>query len=729
MAGNVRRAALPRATAATITALTTDQIADTENLGVTQPFQRKTFNALGRRWLFYADGTSSALVPGMYFTSSADGGATWRAPTLVRTLDTTGLAIGAAHFDTHFDGTYVHYAVGSAYTGGSGEFVYYRRGLLNADGSITWTAEQAAAQGVGSSVLEVSITVDTTGHPWITYEDFGPAYARIVTSTATNGTWATRSGYPLRLASAVDTVQWWTWVGALASGGIAAMYFTDQPGSTTNGRAIYLRVYDGSSWGSQEIIDYGADKGDGIATNIAAVTDPATGDVWIAYGDSFGNTLAVRRDSGAGLTQYYDGGVTGAMPGLAVGFDSNKLHLIGTDPVAGAVLLHRVLSGGTWNSGGTIVSASSLIHPGGLVISERADGGEFVVAVQYSDGNTREAIETFGVSTAGGPVSTTGTVALFLAATGAAVKAGTAVGAVATTLATSGADDKAAATVGAAAVALAASGADAKAGAVVGAAAVALAASGADAKTSAATGDVATVLTAAGADVKTGSSAGAVALAVDTTDGDSKTGVTVGTEPVALNVTVDAVKIADVLAAVALTLAVQGVDTTDDTKTTTGTVSLAMLVDAVAAKNAAAAGALAVALVSYGDVAKTAALIGSLGLQLNAAGIASAVGGGSKTTLGEVTLALAIVATAARVSPVAGALSALFGVSGAASKTVSTSGMVGLTLGASGVARVISSAAIPQRAYAGRIARAQAGTINGRAQGGAIVRAAGGRIR
>jgi hypothetical protein len=85
------------------------------------PFQRKTFYAKGRFWVFYASGYS------IYYSSSVDG-VNWATPTFVEGLQYNY----GESFDLHFDGTYVHL------TWIYGNELRYKRGTPNSDGTITW---------------------------------------------------------------------------------------------------------------------------------------------------------------------------------------------------------------------------------------------------------------------------------------------------------------------------------------------------------------------------------------------------------------------------------------------------------------------------------------------------------------------------------------------------------------------------------------------------------------
>ena len=138
---------------------------------------RYTFIAAGLVWVFYA-GTSGKMV---YKTSLDDFTAKYEVRNLTSPND---LCI-------YFDGTYFHYA---AYSGG---FIYYRRGLPNADATVTWSADEQdtgvsfwyPAQEYTGNVL---LYVDPNGHAIITYTWVSSyfAYGYAVRNLNTDGTWS-----------------------------------------------------------------------------------------------------------------------------------------------------------------------------------------------------------------------------------------------------------------------------------------------------------------------------------------------------------------------------------------------------------------------------------------------------------------------------------------------------------------------------------------------------------
>jgi hypothetical protein len=141
------------------------------------PFQRKTFYANGRFWVFYSDGTN------IVYKTSTDG-MTWSEATTVRA------GAYGYYFSVWFDGTYVHYAVGRSSVG---EALFYRRGTPNADGTITWstTAEEVAGEAV-SDVYYYRRQTWAEGDLWVmdaSYSTTANYTTEIVTGTTAAGSY------------------------------------------------------------------------------------------------------------------------------------------------------------------------------------------------------------------------------------------------------------------------------------------------------------------------------------------------------------------------------------------------------------------------------------------------------------------------------------------------------------------------------------------------------------
>ncbi len=181
------------------------------------PSQRKTFFANGRFWVFYSK--SACLT----YKTSTDG-TNWSAETQIAQCGT------GDHLAIHFDGTYVHYAY--AWNG-----LFYRRGLPNANGTITWSSyNPRVVQFVGGTP---TIAVDSDGYPFISYYT-GASYS-VIKSALNNGTWSTATGFPYSITSSTGVT-----LVPLSSGKIYVLY--------VSGTSLFGQLWNGSSWGNPETI-------------------------------------------------------------------------------------------------------------------------------------------------------------------------------------------------------------------------------------------------------------------------------------------------------------------------------------------------------------------------------------------------------------------------------------------------------------------------------------------
>ena len=196
-------------------------------------FQRKSFYANGRFWVWYSDGTD------LGYKTSTDG-ASWSSFTGVRAC------AQGWRFSVWFNGTYLHYAYHSET---SGDPLLYRRGTPNSDGTVTWSAaEQTAVSGTsGVTLYDPMIAVDGGGYPWIGYQRYnGTYYYPYVTKASTNdGTWTTASGFPYQLSSAASSNDWAVSITPLTNQRVLATYgYVSSP--------VKAKLWSGSAWGDEE---------------------------------------------------------------------------------------------------------------------------------------------------------------------------------------------------------------------------------------------------------------------------------------------------------------------------------------------------------------------------------------------------------------------------------------------------------------------------------------------
>jgi len=161
----------------------------TDSVAFGATVRRNSFFANGRHWIFWFDGTNEVF-------SSSVNGTEWNASTTAVT-DVTEFN----EFALWFDGTYIHYAF-STYVADTD--IFYRRGVPESDGTITWSADQQTvfnASG-GDKVGDPSIAVDTNGRPWIAYKhyDGSDTYPYVTSASTSDGTWETTPGFPDQLS-------------------------------------------------------------------------------------------------------------------------------------------------------------------------------------------------------------------------------------------------------------------------------------------------------------------------------------------------------------------------------------------------------------------------------------------------------------------------------------------------------------------------------------------------
>ncbi|MCK4698293.1 MAG: DUF2341 domain-containing protein [Dehalococcoidia bacterium] len=179
------------------------------------PFLRKTWYANGRHWTFYVDNNQ------FRYMSSTDG-ITWDGPVDIRATggEDDGWQVGT-YLD---DNGYFYYA----YWWVNGVPLVFRRGFLESNGTITWSAaEQTATPVPAFGNYYPSICVDDGGYPWITYSNsyLGGEVEGMVTKSSTNdGTWVTAPNYPAQLVAPIAST---------VTGSIVAM---------TGGQVFVVRV-------------------------------------------------------------------------------------------------------------------------------------------------------------------------------------------------------------------------------------------------------------------------------------------------------------------------------------------------------------------------------------------------------------------------------------------------------------------------------------------------------
>lgn len=240
--------------------------------GIGGPYQRHGFYANGRWWHFYA--TGSQLV----FRSSTDG-ITWSSAT-----NFYASVNGAYSLSVVVDSSnYVH----TAYINGSGgqTIIYYRRGLCNANGTITLGAQQTVYTAAANyNVVDPNIIIDSNGYPWVSYgvyltTDNTQGYGWVKKSSTKNGTWTQEFTQQINTTefTGVSPAVWGA-MAALTNGKVYAV-------AQGNGFRAEGRVYNGSTWSD---VEYATTNNTGSAA-ISLV--PEGDNVHLSYGTYYGKRI------------------------------------------------------------------------------------------------------------------------------------------------------------------------------------------------------------------------------------------------------------------------------------------------------------------------------------------------------------------------------------------------------------------------------------------------------
>jgi hypothetical protein len=202
-------------------------------------FQGKSFRdeIYNYTYQFYCSSTTNIC-----YKSSLDG-ETWGSEYVVRA--------GVGHgFSLWYDGgSYVHYVYAVP---DYGESIYYRRGTLQSGGSISWGTEYTVYNQTDWYPWQPTIAVDSNNYPYVFMSwEKGTTYCRLVIKSANNnGVWSTASGYPMNLTVSDSSVTAGIILPLLSSKMYAIYYKTIE-----ENEYHYGRLYNGSSWQSEELID------------------------------------------------------------------------------------------------------------------------------------------------------------------------------------------------------------------------------------------------------------------------------------------------------------------------------------------------------------------------------------------------------------------------------------------------------------------------------------------
>jgi len=289
--------------------------------------QRKVFFAKNQIWVFYSDGTN------LVYRTSADG-LSWSDPTLFKVGGSSSYVLSLAFNGTHF---------AYAYAPEAGTTLYYRLGQANSDGTITWSTSYEQRPG-SSYTYDVAICFDTQGYPYIAYTtyDGGNYYPKVLKSSERNGIWVTASGFPFSLNTTISSSSWRVSILPLTSGKVYALY-------TDPSRPIFGRLWDGSSWGSEETASssnieagaYHSAVNEGDHVHLVFLKDVSYDIIYVkrTYGTGWGSEVTVQSSVSSK-----------SAPGLSIRTTNNDLYCFWMgSPTANHIYYKRSRSG-TWDT-------------------------------------------------------------------------------------------------------------------------------------------------------------------------------------------------------------------------------------------------------------------------------------------------------------------------------------------------------------------------------------------
>jgi len=201
-----------------------------------------------RWWIFWYGGGGKQV-----YSSSTDG-IYWETPTTLRTGCLGGGGRFYAYYEDHGGVDYVHYQYGDEAEGAD---VYYRRGVCNSDGTITWSdEEQVAVQSAKNLVLAPQgIAITPSGYVFMGYDwrigtgwgDYRRIHCNVTYCTTANGTWITEDGYPKQIDgdySTLGAVELTVWSMGEDGDCYAVMSTSVESGYSAGGYIIQGRMID-----------------------------------------------------------------------------------------------------------------------------------------------------------------------------------------------------------------------------------------------------------------------------------------------------------------------------------------------------------------------------------------------------------------------------------------------------------------------------------------------------
>jgi hypothetical protein len=288
------------------------------------PDGRKNLYATNTKlfFCFWTDNTTR-----LYYSFSSNG-TSWSAPGFI---EDTGVALVGAYafYYENRNGTdYVHYAY-CTYLAGVAP-MRYRRGTIQANGTIAWTDLQTVLESSSSAVGNLAVT--PSGHVFIAYSTLRPSDNQwtqwVAFSNRADGTWSMGIDYPKNVTSNVVYV---------AAGSRTSIYSMDNDDAyvilSTQDQVLQGRMIENHTLQPTE--------------NISAYTSPDEvyfsgvsycRNVYFAYRDMNNTFRYCQRDNSSGIWAIHDEFVTDYLT-PAVGGDSYSFPALSYDQSTGFVIL------------------------------------------------------------------------------------------------------------------------------------------------------------------------------------------------------------------------------------------------------------------------------------------------------------------------------------------------------------------------------------------------------
>jgi len=316
----------------------------TSQLALGYPQSRNVVYASGLYWAFYSDGTDA-----LYRTSSD--GETWSDAGTIR----SGVNLGY-EISTWYDLSYFYYAYSNL---SNNNTIYFRRGALETDGSVSWSTSEQTVLSPNASISNrfPVVAVDSNGYPWIGYlrvNSGGNNCPYVVKSSTYDGTWTTEGGFPYELNSADGS--WYPSVVPFANGNVSLFY--------TGSNYLRAHLWNGSSWETEATttLDPNNDKYyQAIAINETAagvLVNASTSQSYYYTYNSLTNTFDYLN------YQVILGGI--AYPSLSK-LDNGKIVAMGIEDYTGPDIIANYYDGSEWT--GIVTLASNLTSPFALTSS------------------------------------------------------------------------------------------------------------------------------------------------------------------------------------------------------------------------------------------------------------------------------------------------------------------------------------------------------------------------